>query len=200
MANNRYVSIFLFLLAFIAFAAAIRYVQTTVVFSVDTAISFTVFTLGGGGNFTTSKTSVPGNFTESFYFNTTNPDAEWVAPCAAADNTNCQSGPNQPAYRIRNTGNTNLTMQMNLSVATPAYVKLCANSTKTTNCPQTVIAACDMSGAKGNLNATSWLNITSNLGWNSPCYETNVTLYATYTTATVADPQTSVLTINATQS
>ncbi len=192
---------FLFFITVIAVLAVAAFVQTTVQFFVPISVSFTVFTLGGGGNFTTSKAALGGNYTEVYYFNTTSIYAEMVVPCADADGaTNCQSGPNTPAYRIRNTGNVNLTFTMNLSSAlTGSGVNLCANSTKPTGCPQNVIGPCVLSG-QGNLNASSWLDISANVGLNTPCFETNVTLYANFSAATPGTITTRVITVNSTSS
>ncbi|MEK6954677.1 MAG: hypothetical protein AABX01_06710 [Candidatus Micrarchaeota archaeon] len=188
----------LLVIGMMAVIAAAQFVQTTVIFSVDVSTTFTVFTLGSTyANFTTSKSALIGNYTESYYFNTTNAYAELVQPCSNVDRTSCQDGWNFPAYRIRNTGNVNISVVMNLSTALPATIKLCANSTKAVGCPQSVIAVCDLTSGAGNLNATWWMNITQNVGLNTPCFDTNVSLYANYTGATVGLPVVRVITLNA---
>jgi hypothetical protein len=187
----------LVIIGVLASAAIAAFVQTTVVFSVDVSTTFTVFTLGSTyANFTTSKSALVGNYTESYYFNTTSQYAEWVQPCSNVDRTSCQDGWTFPAYRIRNTGNVNISVVMNLSTALPATIKLCANATKATGCPQSVVSVCDISSGAGNLNATWWMNITQNIGTNTPCFDTNVSLYANYTGTTVGLPVVRVITLN----
>ncbi|HLC47894.1 MAG TPA: LamG domain-containing protein, partial [Candidatus Norongarragalinales archaeon] len=168
--------------------------------SATAAGSFTVFTLGSAGaNFTTSLGSIPGNYTEGYYFNTTNPSAQLLVPCGSADGTtSCQSGMNMPAYRIRNTGNFNITVMLNISSSLSGTgVKVCGNSTKPTGCATGVVSACDISG-EGNINASAWFPVVANLGTTSVCYDANVTLYATYSDVAVGTPIVRVLTLNAT--
>lgn len=186
-----------FIIGVLAMPAIADFVQTTIVFSVDTTISFTVWTLGGGGggNQTTSSTSANTKYTESLFFNTSSQYAEVVNPCANADYaTDCQAGPNAPAYRIRNTGNVNISVLMKLNTAL-TNAQLCGNSTAPSGCATGVIAACAM----GNLNNSIWFNVTADIGTNAPCYDANVTLYGNFSGATVGTPQSKVLTLNSTK-
>jgi hypothetical protein len=162
--------------------------------------SFTVFTLGSAGaNYTNSKLALPGNYTESYFFNTTNAFAQLVAPCGNADGaTDCQNGPARPAYRIRNTANANMTIWLNLSSSVLASgVRVCANSTSPTGCGTSTIPLCDLKG-EGNINASAWFLAAGNLGTDSICFDANVTIYANFTNVAVGVPVVRVLTINST--
>lgn len=160
--------------------------------------SFTVFTLGGGGNQTSSFTSLM-NFTESYFFNSTNRWAELVPPCAGADGTtNCQTGMALPAFRVRNTGTSNNTIWLNISSSlSAASIQLCANSSAPSGCGTGVVGTCAFTG-EGNLNASAWLKIISNLGTNSVCYDANITVYANFSAPVVGTPVSRVLAVNST--
>ncbi|MBI5225457.1 hypothetical protein HY989_06320 [Candidatus Micrarchaeota archaeon] len=162
--------------------------------------SFTVFTLGAAGtNFTTSSETFPGNATENYFFNTTNPNSKLLVPCATASLTNCQNGMGLPAYRIRNTGNINGTIWANLSSSLSGTgIVFCANSTAPAGCGTTSLnPICDLTG-EGNLNASAWLKVGGNIGQDSPCFDVNVSLYANYTNVAVGAPISRTLTINGT--
>jgi hypothetical protein len=162
-------------------------------------ISFTLFTLGNAGtNFTNSMTSIPGNATEDYYFNATNPYAELVVPCAGADKTGCQAGMAIPAYRFRNTGSVTVNYFLNISSSlTGTGMKLCANSSAPAGSTATVVAVCSFSG-EGNVNASDWLKVGGTVPVGSPNYEINVTIYLNITNAVIGTPITKVLTSNTT--
>ncbi len=162
--------------------------------------TFTVFTLGAANtNFTTSIGSLPANHTEGYFFNTTDPYAQLVVPCANADAaTDCQNGMAVPAYRVRNTGNSNITIWMNLSSSLSASnIQLCGNSSVSAGCPTTVVPNCDLTG-EGNINASVWFKIADNLGQDSVCYEVNATIYGNFSGVAVANVVSRSLTINST--
>ena len=164
------------------------------------SFSFTVFTLGSAGtNFTTGSEAFPGNATEGYFFNTTNPNSQLLVPCATASQTNCQNGMDLPAYRIRNTGTINGTIWANLSSSLSGTgITFCANSTAPAGCGTTSLnPICDLSG-QGNLNASAWLKVAGNIGQNSPCFDVNVSLYANFTNVAAGTPISRTLTINGT--
>jgi len=124
-------------------------------------ISFTVFTLGGGGNFTTSMITSYGNSTEAYYYNATGLYSSLVKPCANANAvTYCQNGMNTPQYSVINTGNTQFKFYMKLNQPLAVNnVKLCANSSGSGGTSNTLATCVFGAGAsdEGNLNGTSWL-------------------------------------------
>jgi hypothetical protein len=124
-------------------------------------ISFTVFTLGGGGNFTTSMITSYGNSTEAYYYNATGLYSPLVKPCANANAvTYCQNGMNTPQYSVINTGNTQFKFYMKLNQPLAVNnVKLCANSSGSGGTSNTLATCVFGAGAsdEGNLNGTSWL-------------------------------------------
>lgn len=165
-------------LLILAVPAMADFVSTTLVLSFDSVISFQVFTLGNSGtNFTNSMTTSPGNFTEAYFFNSSNPTASLVVPCSNADSTSCQSGMGRPAYRYRSTGNINTTVWLKLN-SDPTSITLGGNSSKPTGCT----AGTDYTFVAGNINSTSWAQFASQIGTNAPCYEVNITMYANYNT------------------
>jgi len=93
------------------------------------AISFTVFTLGGGGNSTNSNIT-GSNYTEGYYFNATGGWSELVPPCADANPIYCQDGANKPIYSVLNTGTSTINFFMKLALGSlPSTIELCANAT-----------------------------------------------------------------------
>ncbi|MBI5224692.1 hypothetical protein HY989_02385 [Candidatus Micrarchaeota archaeon] len=182
-----------------ALGSAASFVYTLVVFSVDVSVSFTVFSLGTAGTNTTVSIGYPGNVTESYYFNTTNSNGQLVAPCGTPLQTNCQAGAGLPAYRIRNTGNTNATYYLNISTTLNGTgIYFCANSTAPAGCGTNGLAVlCDMSNL-GNLNASAWLKVANNTGTTTPCFDVNVTLYANFSNVAAGTTVTRTLTINST--
>jgi len=162
-------------------------------------ISFTVWTLGNAGtNFTNSITAIGGNYTEAYYFNSTQNYAELLIPCATASKTNCQNGMSLPAYRIRNTGNVNANYYINISSSLSGTgFKMCANSSKPTGSTATVVALCDLS-SEGNLNASSNLLIGGNVPFSDPNYEINITIYLNNTNVVSGTMITRLLGLNST--
>jgi hypothetical protein len=130
-------------------------------YSPTATISFTVFTLGGGGNFTTSMITSYGNSTEAYYYNATGLYSPLVKPCANANAvTYCQNGMNTPQYSVINTGNTQFKFYMKLNQPLAVNnVKLCANSSGSGGTSNTLATCVFGAGAsdEGNLNGTSWL-------------------------------------------
>src|SRR4030067_1188660 len=86
------------------------FVQTPVYFTRPSTTSFTVCTLSG------SQTSVTGGnypLTENYYFNTSSGYDELVKVCRTGDTSDCMTELNsKPAFRFRNTGNTNIRINM----------------------------------------------------------------------------------------
>jgi hypothetical protein len=137
------------------------------------SISFTILSLGGGGNSTNSMATSPGNSTEAIYFNATGCTGitcmyrQWVKPCASADGiTYCQNGANSPIFSYWNTGTTTFTMSYTLQDALPSGAKMCVNTTASDGATA-YISECLV----GNLNSSvrvelgempemSWLNAT----------------------------------------
>ncbi len=196
---SKIAKVFAILLLLTSLGAAVSFVYTLVVFSVDVSVSFTVFSLGSAGTNTTISIGYPGNGTEAYYFNTTSSFGQLVAPCGTAVQTNCQAGSNLPAYRLRNTGNVNTTYYLNISTSlSGSGVKFCANSTAPTGCGTNKLTVlCDLSG-EGNLNASAWLRVANNTGTTSPCFDVNVTLYANFTNVVAGTTVSRTLTINST--
>jgi len=174
--------------------ASADFVYTLLVFSLDVTTSVSVYTLGGAAtNFTNSMTSGAGNATEAYYFNSTNPNAQLLAPCEPTLVT-CQTTlAGIPAYRVRGTGNANTSINLKLSTV-PSGVSLAGNSTQTANCGG---ATGVMTYVAGNINATDWARVASQLGTNSPCFDVNVSLYATFSSKPTG-ASTAILTINST--
>jgi hypothetical protein len=137
------------------------------------SISFTVFTLGGGGNLTNSMNTNPGNYTEAIYFNATGCTGitcmyqQWIRPCANADaSTYCQNGANNPIFSYWNTGTSTFTLVYNVKNAITTGAKMCVNTTAsdgaTAYISQCVIGNLNNSvGVElGSMPEMSWLNAT----------------------------------------
>lgn len=156
--------------------------------------SFTLFTLSNPiGNFTTSKTTFPGNETDSYIFNTTKRWDEYVPACIYGSGIyysgttrkiagTCQNGTNiAPLFTFRNTGNINLNYSMNLSVdLSGSGIRVCANASKPTGSTATVSSGCSFAG-KGNLNNSANILLGFNIPSSAPNYEINISLWANYT-------------------
>lgn len=185
---------FLMGLAVMGLAAA-DFVNSQIIFSFDAQTSFMVFTLANSGtNFTNSMTTSPGNSTEAYFFNSTNPTAALLVPCSNADSTSCQAGMGRPAYRYRSTGNINTSVWLKLD-SDPTGITIGANSSENTACSTGVL----LPYASGNLNSSKWALAGTQVGINSPCYDLNITMYATFSTPP-AGTQIKTLTINSTAS
>lgn len=160
-----------------AYTVSADFTYTQLIFSLDTVLSYRMFTLGSAGtNFTNSMTTSPGNATEAYIFNSTNAYAEFVAPCDSTLTT-CQTGMGIPAYRFKSTSNVNITwwMKIDAGLPLPAEVKMGVNSTSA------VCGGVNIPFFVGNLNSTEWAQIKNQIGSAAPCDEANATMWANYT-------------------
>jgi len=172
--KQRMIGLGLFLLAAMVVA---DFVQTPVYFTRPSTTSFTVFTLSG------SQTSVTGGtypLTENYYFNTSSGYDTLVKVCRTGDTSDCMTElSSKPAFRFRNTGNSNIRINMMFNASLPSGVLVCSNTTKAANCGTDTISLCSLTGS-GNVNSSTWF-FAGNISSNTPCFDLNASLYANFT-------------------